>query len=247
MMEELAAALNGREVTDDEGEVSEERETFEDESATSEQETLEEESATGENQVDSSETDTRSEDDDDEEELAEDESGKKYIPEKRFKSVYAKLKDAERQLEEERQQKQRGQEILEQVSFKGKGKQAKPVEKTPAELKVEALELKMELPQFDPNKPEVYDKNLDDLGFEIYRANPGMTLVQAGRKAIEMASKLAQREQEVKQSAKQVKRQQSDQGITTRVTSRQSTQTNPSKMSLEEMEQYLKETGAWNS
>lgn len=246
MMDELTAALNGHSVTDEEGGTAEEGETFEEESVASEQETPEEESATGENQDESLEDETHSDEDEDEQQLAEDESGKKYVPEKRFKSVYARMKDAERQLEEERARQEEGKRVLEQVQNKSGKKQTKTAEKSPAELKIEALELKMELPQFDPTKPE-YDKNLDDLGYEIYRANPGITLVDAARRAIKMAASLSQKEQQLRQTATQVKRQQSDQGITSRVVSRQSTQKNPNNMSLEELEKYLKETGAWNS
>lgn len=244
MMAQLQAALNGREVTDEEGDVSEEPETFEEESATTEQETTEEDFATGENQDDSEEDETQSSDDDDENELAEDESGKKYVPEKRFKSIYAKMKDYERALEEERQRQERGKQILEQAQTKSKGKNDKPIEKTAAEIKVEALELKMALPQFDPDN-EAFDQNLDTLGYEIYRANPGITLLQAGKRAIEIASKLGQKRVEAQQSAKQVKRMQSDQGITSRVVSRQSTQKSPDQMSEVEMEAWLKENGAW--
>ena len=252
MMEQLAAALDGHEVTDQEGYVDE-RETSALESAPEEQ-TLDDETATGENQADSEdETSTHEAHTDSEQELAEDDSGKRYVPENRFKDVYAKWKETERQLAEQQAALQQGKQLLEKRSGSRAKTQAVAAKST-AELKVEALELKTELPQFDPKLDPItgkptnadYDPALDDLGYEIYRANPDITLLEAGRRAIRIAAGLGRKEASVRQEARQVKQLNSDQGITSRVTARIQQSKNQSEMTLAEMEDYLKESGDWN-
>jgi len=251
MMDQLAAALDGHEVTDTEGYV-EEGETSTLDSAPEDQ-TLEEESATAEKSAEYENEAPQANHSDSENELAEDESGKRYIPENRFKDVYAKWKETERKLQEQQATLERGKQLLEQTQSAKGGKQ-KPVEKSTAELKVEALELKSEMPQFDPKIDPIsgeptnpdYDPALDDLGYEIYRANPGITLLEAGRRAMRMASQLAKKEVVIKQESRAIKQLNSDQGITSRVTARIGQQKDPNSMSEKEMESFLKESGVWN-
>lgn len=243
MAAQLAAALDGREITDDQGEVTEERETFVDDQASSEQETLEEDSAQEATPESDSQEDTQSLQDDDDNTLAEDDSGKKYVPEKRFKSVYAQKKELERQLEAERQEKQRllnGADVLNQFA-KPKGKAESSNVKVD---KADILELKMTLPQFDPNKPD-YDRSLDTMAFQILRANPGISPLEAGQRAIGLARDLTSRVSQAKTEARTVKAQQSDSGITTRVHSRTSSTPNPDTMTDVELEAWLKANGQW--
>jgi hypothetical protein len=239
MMAQLTAALDGHDVTNDEGDISEERETFVDDSVASEPTTLDEDSATGENPADSDDEDTQSSDDDVENQLAEDDSGKRYVPEKRFKGVYAKMKDYERKLQEREALAAQGEQLLRQSSSKGKKSNGEaPIDKA------DILELKMTLPQFNPASKE-FDPVLDKLGFQILRANPGMTPIQAGQTAIEMARTIADRRSQTTNEARAIKSQQSDQGMTTRVVSRQGTQPDVDKMSVEEMEDFMKQNGMW--
>jgi hypothetical protein len=84
------------------------------------------------------------------------------------------------------------------------------------------------------------------LGFAIYKASPGITRLEAARKAVQMAKKIQSKVTEVKDEARSVKTQQSDQGITSRVTSREASSDVPDESSSpEEMEKWLKAHGQW--
>jgi hypothetical protein len=241
MMDQLAATLDNRELTDESGEIPEEGETFEDDTAASETTTPEEDSDTGENPEDDFDSDTQSDDDDSESNLAEDESGKRYVPEKRFKGVYSKMKEYERALKEREELAAQGEQLLQQ------SQKSKSRPKGSAEVKVDKadiLELKMTLPQFNPANEE-YDPTLDTMGLQILKANPGITPLEAGKAAIEMAKKISSSRVQAKTEARNAKAQQSDQGITTRVKSRQATQPNVDQMSDLEIEDMLRQSGQW--
>lgn len=240
--DDMAATLNGHDVTDGEGQVEEQ--TFTEEEATSETKTSDEDSATPEKAAEHQTKDTQSEDDDSENNFAEDDSGKRYVPEDRFKKVYGKMKELERQAKAQKPKPaqptpQRLDPELERIA-------------TPSVEKADILELRMTLPQFDPKiDPETgeptnpnYDSTLDELGYDIWRANPGISLVEAGRRAIQRARKLSSREIAFRQEARETKSSQSGQGITSRVSPRGGA-IDPDSMSEADMEAYLKETGQW--
>lgn len=233
MAQQLAAALDGHDVTTEDGSVAE-PETAVEESAPQEQ-TTEDESAEVESTATEETTAPKAEDTEVESDLAQDESGKRYVPQERFDKIYGKAKATERELAALRQQLQ-ANSVLNQTK-PGKG-QAPKVDKA------DVLELKMTLPQFNPGSAD-YSEDLDTLGFQILRANPGMTPLQAGYQALEMAKKLAGKVESVKQEARTVKSLQSDQGITSRVVSRQATQENPDNMSASQLEAYMKKNGMW--
>jgi len=236
MAQQLAAALEGHEVTDNDGSVVE-SDTTNEESAPVEQ-TTEDESAEVESTATTEETAPKAGTDEVESDLAQDESGKRYVPQERFDKIYGKQKATERELAALRQQLA-GSSVLNQVAGKpGKG-QAEP-QITKADL----LELKMELPQFNPGSAD-YSEELDTLGLQIHRANPGLTPLQAGYMAIDMAKKLAGKVSGIQNEARTVKSLQSDQGITSRVVSRQATKEDPDKMSASELETYMKRNGMW--
>jgi len=96
--DELIAALDDHQITDDDGQIKGE-ETPDEKSATQEQ-TPEEKDATAEKSAetkeDSPESTEESENEPEMVETASDETGKRYVPESRFKEVYAKWKKAER-------------------------------------------------------------------------------------------------------------------------------------------------------
>lgn len=241
MMDQLAATLNNRELTDETGEIPEEGETFEDDTASSETTTPDEDSDTGENPEDDFDSDPQSDDDDSESNLAEDDSGKRYVPEKRFKDVYSKMKEYERAIKEREDLAAQGEYLLEQ-SQKSKSKP-----RGSAEVKVDKadiLELKMTLPQFNPANQE-YDPTLDTMGLQILKANPGITPLEAGKAALEMARKISSSRVQAKTEARTAKAQQSDQGITARVKSRQASEPNVDQMSDLEIEAVLRQSGQW--
>lgn len=231
---DLAAALNGHQVTDDEGQIKGESETPAEESAPSEETTVEE-TAPAEKPAESPDKPTQGEEDDSKIELAADETGKRYVPEARFDKVYGKLKQAERELSSLKEKAQaeapKPQETLNQ-----------PQADRSALLETELL--RSTLPQFNPDSSE-YSAELDELGAEIFRANPGITKLEAARRAITTAKKLASKVNEIKQEARTVKALQSDQGLAGRVTSRAAVEPDPDKMSVDELEGYLKEKGIW--
>lgn len=234
MAAQLAAAFDGHQVTDQEGNLIE-TETIESESAPIE-ETTDDETAPGENPLEFEPQAANPVEEDDENQLAEDDSGKKYVPENRFKKVYGKMKEYERQLGEYESLKAKGEALLQKPNSKSK----------PSEVKVDKadiLELKMTLPQFNPASDK-YDEELDQLGFELLRANPGITPLEAGRMAIEKAKRITEKYGTTKIEARSVKAQQSDSGITSRRIVSSNTP-DPDKMSEAELEAYLKQTGQW--
>ena len=236
-IDDLAASLNDHQVTDEEGNIAED--TAQEDSAPQEQTPVEED-ATAEKSADK-ETPPKeepiSENDKDQPDLVEtaaDETGKRYVPESRFKEVYAKWKEAERK-QTEKPVAQRPSQAL------------KPADKADA-LEIEFL--KGTVPQFNPESKE-YNPEIDQMGFEIWKAssdakgNPTITRLEAARKALSRAKKITSEVAEVKSEARTVKAQQSDQGITNRVLNREGTKPDPDKMTLEEKEEWLKSNGNW--
>lgn len=233
---EMAAALNGHEITDPDGQVREDDTSLE-ETAAPETNT-EEDAATVEKPAESEESAPKADDEETEPQLAEDESGKRYVPEARFKKVYGELKATQRELD----------------SFKkGKDQALKPTEPMipqstldkPSQLETELLYATS--PQFNPYSDQ-YDSELDDLAVNIYLANPGITKLEAARRAVIKAKNLTKDQAKIISEARSVKAQQSDQGITSRVTNRAASNEAPGEgASLEEMEAYLRKTGDWNS
>lgn len=232
-LDELAAVLNGMEMTDENGEPREEQ-TYQAESAPDEQETPEEESDTAEKPVESFEEPTHGESEDDEHQLAEDEAGKKYVPQKRFNKVYGQLQALKREREE----------LLRSVPTPTQGR--RPVNQKIDKAEVLEIEmLKTKYPQFDPES-ESFSRELDVLGGQIHKANPGISRLDAAKRALTMAREISQAEFTVKQQAKQVKAFQSDSGITSRVTNRQ-TPVDPNSMKHDELEAYMKANGLWDN
>jgi hypothetical protein len=239
-IDELAAAMDNHQVTDDQGQIVGD-DTPQEETATQEQTTVEEDATAEksvESEVTSPEVDTDSENEPEMVETASDETGKRYVPEARFKEIYAKWKAAQR----ENSLKQAPQ-VSEPIAPK----------RTEAINKADALEIELlrsTLPQFNPESPE-YDKDIDELGYSLYEGskNPKgeytITRIEAGRKALQMAKKITSKIADIKLEAKTVKAQQSDQGITNRVLNRESTTIDPEKMTLEEKEEWLKANNLW--
>lgn len=236
-IDDLAAALDGHQITDEQGQMQDETDTSMENTAAPEAQTTAEEAPTAEKPAETPQPAPKAEEGGTETELGVDETGKRYIPEKRFKDVYGKMKELERELETSKKSAQVQQTTQPDI----KPTPTLPVDKTEA-LEVEIL--KGKLPQFDPES-ESYDADLDQLGAEILRANPGITKIEAARKAISYQKKLVKEMAQVTAEARTVKAIQSDQGITGHVAARSSSQPDFSSMSDVEMEKYLKETGQW--
>ena len=238
--DDMVAALNNHQVTDDSGKVLEEGETST-QKTTAAEETPVDDTATAVKSADEAEEETKPSEADSEKELAEDETGKRYVPESRFKEIYGKDKAKERrikELEAKLNQLNQTQGLPVNTSLPQTSQSVEKVEALETEL------LRRTLPQFDPDS-ESYSEDLDKLGFTIYQANPGITRIEAARRAIGMARKLGAKEAEIKAQARTVKASQSDQGITNRVVSRESTKVDPMKLSLEDKEAWLKAKGVW--
>ena len=237
-LNELAAALNDHQITDDQGAIKEEEKTSLEEPAASEEQTTVEESATVEKPVETETKAALAEDEESEMQPAEDETGKRYVPEKRFKKVYGEAKEWERKAKEFEAK------VLMSSPANTATQQSianQPIDRT-AVLETEIL--KGKLPQFDPESDQ-YDSELDELGGQILAANPGITKIDAARKALKYAEKLSAKVAGVQSEARLVKSIQSDQGITSRVLNRQSEKVDPSKLTLEEKEKWLKANGQW--
>ncbi len=237
-LDDLAAAMN-HQITDDQGQLIAD-DTAQADSAPQEQTTVEEDATVekpAESEVASPEETKESENEPEMVELASDETGKRYVPESRFKEVYAKWKAAERGSSSEQPK----------VLQPSAPVQAGPINKQDA-LEIELL--RSTLPQFNPESDQ-YDRDIDELGFSLYEASKDatgsytMTRAEAGRKALSMAKKITSKVADVKLEAKSVKAQQSDQGITNRVLNREGTKLDPETMTLEEKEEWLKANGLW--
>jgi hypothetical protein len=143
----------------------------------------------------------------------------------------------------ERGQSARTPEVIQPIA----PRQAGPINKTDA---LESELLRSTMPQFNADSDQ-YDRDLDELGFQIWEAskdaagNHSMTQLEAGRKAINMARKITSKVADVKLEAKSVKVSQSDHGITNRVLNREGQQLDPEKMTLAEKEEWLKAEGLW--
>lgn len=239
-IDDLAQAMNQRQVTDDEGKPMEENDTPQEAEPALEEKNAVEDVSQVEKPAESDGTDTQTEPEEDEIdyvptiELEADETGKRYVPESRFKEVYGKMKDFERKL-------RNPEPKLEGATPEPK-LESKPIDKTDA---VEIELLRATLPQFNAES-ENYSRELDELGFAIYKATPGITRLEAARKAISMAKQIQSKVAKVEQEARTVKAQQSDQGITNRVTSRLETSDVPNEdASPDEIEKWLKAKGQW--
>lgn len=248
---EMAAALNNHQITDDEGQIAEE--TAIEDTASQETNTVDE-PAQAEKPAEVDEVSPRTNDATDETDyvgLAEDETGKKYVPESRFKEVYGKQKATERELQALKEQIAKGDALMRTAS-NSKPSKANQDSTTGQPSKADLLELKMTLPQFDPKPDENgvptnpdYNEVLDQMGYELWKANPALTPLEAGRQAIKYAKSLSKKQSEVVAEARTVKAIQSDHGITSRVGQRVPQEPNFDSMSDQEMEAYLKSTGQW--
>jgi len=238
-LDEIAAAMDGHQITDDQGQI--EGETTTPENSETQEQTPVEEGATAEKSADTEETTpVESEESENEPEMVEtasDETGKRYVPESRFKEVYAKWKAAERE-------KPKG---VPQAIQPTAPTQTKPLDKADA-LEIELL--RSTLPQFNSESPD-YSREIDELGYALYEGskdasgNYTMTRIDAGRRALATAKKITSKVADIKSEARTVKAQQSDQGITSRVLTREGTTPDPEKMSLAEKEEWLKANGYW--
>lgn len=239
LSQQLAAAMDDHQVTDESGAILEES-TSTDNSAESEQKTTEQSTEQAVKPTDAEAKAPQADVNAEETQLAEDEAGKRYVPEERFNKIYGKSKAAERKLKE-----------MEAELIKLKAPQGqyvpptaplKPVDRTEA-IEVELLKGKM--PEFDPES-ERYSPEIDALGGEIFKANPGITRIEAARKAMNYAKNLNSKIADAQNEARAVKSSQADHGITNRVVSRTpSTDVPGENATLEEQEAYLRRTGQW--
>ena len=218
-IDDLAAALNGRQVTDENGQVTSESAPEEVDSLESESRPLEE----VESEPKPIET---------EPEEAEDDQGRKYVPEKRFREIYGQKKALEREIASLRQAPNKEQK-----------------EEAPALDRTNALEMEIlfeRYPEFNPNDPDKYSEELDTLAGKFVQANPSLSPLQAAREAKEFAKRIGAKHGNIQNEAVMVKRSISDTGIAGRS---QKTSNEPDidlgSASVDDMEKYLKQTGNW--
>lgn len=229
VMEELTAALNNHSVTDEDGQVQEGEDTpVESVSEETEQPEAQEE-------PEPEPTEKQEEPEEDPDVVQDETTGKKFVPEKRFKEIYGKTKRLERELEQLRKQ------------------QTPSVSKDTLDMPrlTDAQKLENEImferyPEFNPESEE-YDEELNEVAVNLFLANRdnGMTRLEAAKKAKNLASKITAKVAGIRSEALSIKREQADSGITRRVTSREGTSFNPDNASVEELEEYLRKTGNW--
>lgn len=256
---QMAAALNGHQITDDQGSAEGEMETPVENTAAQDQQPPVEETARVEQPAKSAPEAPKAPEVEDEIDLVEtaaDETGNKYVPEKRFKEVYAKQKAYERELKAAQAQLATQQAVplpAAPIAATPKSGKASQSPESPVS-KADILELRMTLPQFDPRYDEngvatnpEYNRDLDVMAFQVFEANKskGMSVLDAAKQAIRFAKSISSKELETRTEARTVKALQSDQGITTRVVSRGATSVDPDKMNESELMEYMKANGMW--
>jgi len=235
----LQKALDGHQATDDTGAISE-NEYFEEESAPQEQ-TTDTDTESSEKSAETLESAPKAEEDDSENELAEDESGKRYVPQSRFDKMYGKQKALERELEAFKKQALQSETTDVNAMF--------PVPQVQTQSQPNDFESEYffdKYPQFNPESTE-YSQALDHIGWTIAQAKPNLSKLAIAKEALKVSKELTANQAEVVAQSRQVKQSQSDQGVTSRVTSRIKAEPDINKMSLDEQEAYLKSTGQWDS
>lgn len=222
-LKELAAALNGHEITDEDGQITE----LEESAPQDEMEDSTEAEKPAESEVEETQTETN----EDETEPVEDEEGKRYVPEKRFKDVYGKFKSAERELERLRTQPTLNVPAIPRM----------PIDKA------EALETELlftQFPQFSPTNPD-YNEDLDKVAANIYQSSNGtITKVEAARQAVTIAKNLQAKNTSIKEGTRVIKRQVSE-SVSAKGGQTVAPEINPDNMSADELETYLKANKMW--
>ena len=238
----LQDALNGQ-ITDDTGALVGNDDPTED--SDPQEQTTDTETASSEKSAESEESTPKVEDDESETSLAEDESGKQYVPKSRFDKVYGKQKALERELEALKQQAPKTvtsevEQMFPQVPVQT------PEQDTSSAAVLEQEILFDKFPQFNPESTD-YNPALDQLGGRVAKTFPdGTSRLVIARETMRIAKELTAQQAEVVAQSRQIKASQADQGVTSRVAQRTETKADPSKMSLDELEAHLKETGEWD-
>lgn len=232
-LQDLQAALN-KNITDPDGQPTEDDTSIEEPAP--QEKTEVEEPTEAEKPAESKGEESNPEPEEDETEHVEDEEGKKYVPEKRFKDVYKKGKEAER----------RAKELEAQLRAVSSQAIKQPLNPVPRD-KADALETELlfnQFPPFDPTSDE-YDEDLDKTAANIYLASQGAkTKLEAAREAMQLAKKFAARTTSIKEETKTFKKGVSE-SITVKGGQRVEPQPDPDKMSAAEIEAYLKEHKQW--
>lgn len=217
------------------------------EDSSPQEQTTDTETASSEKSADTVETAPKAEETESETELAEDESGKQYVPKSRFDKVYGKQKALERELEALKAQVTAPKTITSDVEQMFP---QVPVQTPQQDITTNAV-LEQEIlfdkfPQFNPESTD-YNPALDQLGGRVAKTFPdGTSRLVIARETMRIAKELTANQAEVVAQSRQIKASQADQGVTSRVTQRIETKPDPSKMSLEELESFMKATGEWD-
>lgn len=226
--QELVAALNQHEITGDDTPLED----------TAPQEPTKIENPTGaEKPAESEGEEPQTEPEEDETQPVEDEEGRKYVPEKRFKEIYAKHKDAERKLRLYEDQ-------LRAIS----SQQPQQVPPTPARDKADFLENEIlfnQYPQFDPTSDQ-YDEDLDNVAASIYTSGRATTKTEAARQALGLAKKLQSKTISIKEETKTFKKAVSE-GNVVKPGQRIEAQFNPEAADVDDLEKHMRATGIWGA
>lgn len=229
-LQNLEAALN-KQITDDEGQLEQEETTFFEEPATQEEKQVDD-STQEVNPADEEVQEPKPETESEETQLVEDEEGKKYIPEKRFKEIYAKAKENERKVRELEKA------IAAQIR--------QPAQEAVPQSKADALEVELlfsKYPQFDPTNSE-YDQDVDDLAADLYVAGKARTKIEAAKMALEKVKVLSSKSLSIKDEARTIKKMMAE-SVTSKGGARTEAQPDLDKMSVTELETYMKAKGEW--
>lgn len=240
-LQELAALLDGHQVTDGDGKLQQEAEDASPEKSAAQKEKPSDDiTPTAEKPTEAEAASTQEEAPADESNFGVDESGKRYVPEERLKKETKRFRETERKLKDLESKLAQGNALLQNAK-----NPTPPLPEPERHVdKADILELKLTKSQFNPSSSD-YNRELDELAGKIFKATPGISVMEAAEEAEKYAQAIATRTAGVRTEARQIKALQADQGIAGHSAQRTATSVDPNNMSLEEMEAYLKGSGDW--
>lgn len=237
-LQDLAAALNGHQLTDEHGDIVGEEETSNEESATHEENSTED-TTEAEKPIEESDESTQDFEESEEDQHVDEQT----VPYERFAEVYGELKKTQRELG----QRQEQESLEEYPSFEEYIPSQQGLDKATA---LENELLYQTMPEFNPQS-ERYSKEMDSIAGSIYISYGGqITKLEAARRAKAQIGSLLNKQTSVRERAKTVKRAETEAPVVkTRSSTRRARtpEVNPDQMSVAEKEAWLRENGMWDS
>lgn len=238
-IDELAAALNGREF---EAEDQPQGEGTPTEKPAAQEQPIEEEPTSAEKPAKSEEPAPQAPSEEDETQPVVDEEGKHYVPESRFKKETARFREEERKRKALEEQLRSYQQPVYSPQVGNQNKPA-PADRTAA---LETELLYSQYPQFNPDSTD-FNADLDETALSIYLSGRASTKVDAARQALKLAAKLQSQVTSIRDEAKTIKKSVTESGFVAKGGQRPEPTPDVDKMSADELEGLLRSSGNWGT